>query len=85
MPDEMSTKAVVLTKFPEAHAHLDQDAEYVILSDKTENAIQLGYFEKTEDEAWESALVDIEDRDAENAGYEHYDEDEDEEEEEDED
>jgi len=85
MPDEMSTKDVVLAIYPEAHVHLDQDAEYVILSDKTENAIQLGYFEKTEDEAWESALVDIEDRDAENAGYEHYDEDEDEEEEEDED
>jgi len=85
MPDEKSTKDVVLAIYPEAHVHYDEDAECCILTDKTEGASQLGYFEKTEDEAWESALADIEDREAENAGYEHYDEDEDEEDEEDDD
>ena len=78
MPAEMSAKDLVLLEYPEAHAHYDEDA-YCILTDKTEDAYQLGYFEKTEDEAWESALADIEDRKAEYADFGEYDEDEEEE------
>jgi hypothetical protein len=81
MPSEISTKDVVLAKHPEAYAWNIEDAEYVILSDKTEDAISLGFREKTEDEAWESALVYIEDREAEDADFGEYDEDEEEDEE----
>jgi hypothetical protein len=69
------TKAAVILKYPEAYAHLDQDAEYIILSDKTEDAIQMGYFEKTEDEAWESAFAFIEEITAVNADFGEFDED----------
>ena len=83
MPNEMSTKDLALLKYPEAHALLVEEGAYVILSDKTEEAIQLGYFEKTEDEAWESALADIEDREAEDADFGMFDDDYDEDEDED--
>jgi hypothetical protein len=73
----ISTEAAVILKYPEAYAHLDQDAEYVIFSDKTEYAIALGYFEKTEEEAWESALTFIEEIAAEDADFGEYDEDDD--------
>ena len=47
MPDEKSTKDVVLAIYPEAHVHYDEDAECCILTDKTENA---GYEHYDEDE-----------------------------------
>ena len=83
MPDEKNAKAVVLAKYPEAHAYLNQDAGYVILSDKTEDAILLGYYEKTKDEAWESTLRDIEEGELYDADYAEYADSEDEDEEDD--
>ena len=58
----------VLAKYPEAHARLD-DGDYVILSNETEDAIQLGYFEETEEKAWESALAVCKIREAEDLNF----------------